>query len=226
MSEKSALVVGVGAGLGASLCRALDRDGYRVWGLGRSLEPEGELAAAIRAAAPGFTPVQGDGCDERGMATIVSEIEAGPAPLELLIFNAAHLHIGPLAELKPAEFEEVWRSGCLAAMVAAQACLAPMAARGRGTVLFVGATASLRGGADFPAFASAKFALRGLAQSLARAYWPRGVHVAHVVLDGRIGSDDGQLSPASLADAMLWLVGQPKAAWTHELDLRPAAERF
>jgi NADP-dependent 3-hydroxy acid dehydrogenase YdfG len=134
--------------------------------------------------------------------------------------------MGPFEDVTPEAFEGVWRTTCLGAMTATKACLPRMGARGRGSAVFTGATASLRGGANFAAFASAKFALRGLVQSLSRTYWPKGVHVAHTILDGVIGEGPDQLRPDDIASAYAGLIAQPRSAWTQELDLRPNAERF
>src|SRR5262249_32881640 len=142
----------------------------------------------------------------------------------------------PSGETPLDDSERAWRVACFAAMVAARAVLPAMLARGRGTIILTGATASTRGAAKFAAFASAKFALRGLAQSLARELGPKGVHVAHVMLDGlidepqstrRFGSSSSlRMDPAALAAAYLAIVRQPVSAWTHELDLRPSSESF
>lgn len=221
----AALVVGVGPGLGAALCRGLARQNYTVFGVGRSLSNDSALAASLRAQAPGFRAFAADAADRVVMKALVAEIEA-QAPLTALIYNAAGFRMGAFEDLHPAEFEQMWRVCCLGAMVTAHECLPRMAARGTGAALFTGATASIRGGANFAAFASAKFALRGLVQSLSRAYWPRGVHVAHTLIDGIIGANEGQLHPDEIAAAYLGVLQQPRSAWTQELDLRPNAEKF
>ena len=154
----------------------------------------------------------------------------------MLIHNAHLLTIKPFEATTADEFEQAWRVACLGAMISVQSVIPHMAARQHGTVILTGATAGLRGAANFAAFASAKFALRGLAQSLAREYGPKGVHVAHVVLDGLIDepqtdqrfgpSPSGRMDPQSIAQAYLALTTQPPSAWTHEMDLRPFSERF
>lgn len=224
--RKSALVVGVGPCLGLALCRALAEAGYQVWAVARSLTPASPLGGELRAIDPNIHPVAGDACDTAQMTALVTHIDAGDAPLQLMVFNAARLHIGPFEDLSPKEFTQVWEAGVLGAMVSARACLPAMAVRGEGAALFVGATASLRGGANFAAFSSAKFALRGLVQSLSRAYWPRGVHVAHLIIDGLISEAPDGMAPQAIAETMMSLVAQPRCAWTQELDLRAHAERF
>jgi NAD(P)-dependent dehydrogenase (short-subunit alcohol dehydrogenase family) len=225
-SKGAALVIGVGPGLGTALCRRLSREGFVVAGLGRSLDAQGSLAQALARDAPGFRAYAADATRADAMAAVVDNVERSSGPLEVLVYNAAAFHMGPFEELTPEAFEAVWRTVCLGAMTAAKASLPRMAARGRGAAVFTGATASLRGGASFAAFASAKFALRGLVQSLSRAYWPKGVHVAHTILDGIIGDGPDQLHPDDIASAYAGLIAQARSAWTQELDLRPQTERF
>jgi NAD(P)-dependent dehydrogenase (short-subunit alcohol dehydrogenase family) len=225
-SKGAALVIGVGPGLGAAVCRRLAREGFMVSGVGRSLGPGQPLARKLAHEAPGFQAWAADATRADAISAVVEDIERTHGPLEALVYNAAGFHMGDFEELTPEAFEAVWRATCLGAMTAAKACLPRMAARGRGAAVFTGATASLRGGASFPAFASAKFALRGLVQSLSRAYWPKGVHVAHTILDGVIGEGPGQLKPDDIAAAYAALIAQPRSAWTQELDLRPHGERF
>jgi NAD(P)-dependent dehydrogenase (short-subunit alcohol dehydrogenase family) len=131
-------------------------------------------------------------------------------------------------ELEPSDMETMWRVGALGGFLLAREAARHMLPRGRGTVIFTGATASLRGGAGFAAFAGGKFALRALAQSLARELGPSGIHVAHVVLDGQVGRDPAgaKIDPDAVAETYLALHLQPKSAWTHELDLRPSVEKF
>ena len=159
-----------------------------------------------------------------------------PMRIDVLIHNPQLLTIKPFEQTTIEVFEQTWRVTCLGAVIAAQAVIPHMAARQQGMIILSGATAGLRGGANFSAFASAKFALRGLAQSLAREYGPKGVHVAHVVLDGlidepqtdqRFGAQtSGRMDPRAIAQAYLDLSTQPPSAWTHEMDLRPFSERF
>lgn len=213
----SALVVGVGPGLGAALCRALAQAGYAVAAVSRT------PGAAV---TPGARAFAADAADESAMGACVAAVERELGPVEALVYNAASFHMGALEETSAERFEAVWRASCLGAFVTARAALPAMASRGRGAAIFTGATASLRGGAAFAAFASAKFAMRGLVQSLARAYWPKGVHVAHAVIDGAIGGRDGALDPDAIAAAYMGVLTQPRSAWTQEFDLRPHAEKF
>ncbi len=231
-----AVVIGVGAGLGAALCRALTQAGWRVAGVGRSFGPDSPLARTLAEELPGFRAIRADATDAAALKVAAAEAEAAVGPADVLCFNAAAFAMGPFEETAAEDFEAVWRANCLSAFNAAQALLPGMARRGRGAATFTGATASLRGGADFSAFASSKFALRGLVQSLARTYGPQGVHVAHAVIDGRIAGGDPStpqisadtktLDPADIAAAYLAVIEQPPSAWSFEFDLRPAAEAF
>jgi NAD(P)-dependent dehydrogenase (short-subunit alcohol dehydrogenase family) len=154
-------------------------------------------------------------------------IKAHGAP-DLVIFNASGYARGSILELAPGQLEAAWRVGCLGGFQVGQAAAKAMVPAGHGTILFTGATASLRGSANFAPFAIAKFGLRALAQSMARELGPKGIHVAHVVIDGQIGDADGdaKLKPADIADAYWSLYRQPRSAWTLEADLRTWVEKF
>lgn len=235
MSRPTALIVGVGPGLGLALARLFASNGYAV------------VAAARHATA--LAGLGGDGggavvlpfdCD----ATSPEEVErlfdrvAGMAgPLEVAIYNAGAFARAPVVDIDPADFERCWRVGCFGGFLVGRAAARAMLEHGAGTIVFTGATASLRGGAGFANLASPKFALRALAQSLARELGPRGIHVAHVIIDGQIHSPryahlldqrgpDSLLEPGAIADAYLHLVRQHRSAWTQELDLRPWSEKF
>jgi NAD(P)-dependent dehydrogenase (short-subunit alcohol dehydrogenase family) len=203
----------------------LAAEGYDIFAIGRSLTEESPLATVLRKDAPGFRAYAVDAADPGAVSAAVADIDR-QSPLSAVVYNASAFQMASFEEIEPAQFEAVWRASCLGAMVVARACLPRMAARGAGAALFTGATASLRGGAKFAAFASAKFALRGLVQSLAREYGPRGVHVAHFVIDGLIGEGEGKLAPDEIAAAYLAVLRQPRSAWMQEADLRPYTERF
>ncbi|MGH6831228.1 MAG: SDR family NAD(P)-dependent oxidoreductase, partial [Methylocella sp.] len=143
-------------------------------------------------------------------------------------FNASGYARGGILDLAPGQVEAAWRVGCLGGFLVGQAAAKAMSKPGRGTILFTGATASLRGSANFAPFAIAKFGLRALAQSMARELAPKGIHVAHVVIDGQIDvtDNDAKLNPADIAEAYWSLHRQPRSAWTQEADLRPWVEKF
>jgi NAD(P)-dependent dehydrogenase (short-subunit alcohol dehydrogenase family) len=239
-----AIVVGVGpeAGLGGALCTRLAREGLRVFVAGRTPEKVESLALSIRNAGGRATAVPTDTTIEKDVVALFDRAETdGEGRLDLVIYNAGNAAMGELHDMDAGFFERVWRVGCFGGFLVGREAVRRMLPRGRGTVIFTGATASLRGKATTTAFAAAKAALRSLAQSMARAYGPKGIHVAHVVVDGGIAGDkiiqgipqfaqamgeDGLVSLTGLADAYWYLHTQPRAAWTHELDLRTFKETF
>jgi NADP-dependent 3-hydroxy acid dehydrogenase YdfG len=215
VSTRSAVIVGAGGVLGQALQAEFSGAGYRVVGLRRADCDLGD-ADAVREA--------------------LTQVARQHGTIDTMIHNAAHLVMAPFADLAVSDFEATWRVSVAGAVGAAQAVLPGMLHAGSGTLIFSGATGSVRGTARFAAFASAKFALRGLAQCLAREYQAQGVHVAHVVLDGLLrgspsiqrfgGNEARSIDPVDAARAYRWLAEQPPSAWTHELDLRPHNERF
>ncbi|MBI3770541.1 MAG: SDR family NAD(P)-dependent oxidoreductase [Deltaproteobacteria bacterium] len=239
-----AIVVGVGpeAGLGGALCTRLAREGFHVFVAGRTPEKVERLALSIRNAGGRATAVATDTTKEKDVIALFDRAETdGKGSLDLVIYNAGNAAMGELHDMQASFFEDVWRVGCLGGFLVGREAVRRMLPRGRGTVVFTGATASLRGKATTTAFAAAKAGLRSLAQSMARAYGPKGIHVAHVIVDGGIAGDkiiqgipqfaqamgeDGLVSLTGLADAYWYLHNQPKAAWTHELDLRTFKESF
>jgi NAD(P)-dependent dehydrogenase (short-subunit alcohol dehydrogenase family) len=178
-----------------------------------------------------------DASDEAAVEDLFRRIGADLGQPELVVYNAGAFVQRSILETSAEEFERCWRVGCLGGFLVGRAAARGMVARGRGTLLFTGATASLRGGAGFHNLAVGKFGLRALAQSMARELQPRGVHVAHVVIDGRIRhpdvvekggghAGDDLLEPEAIAEAYYQLHLQPRSAWTLELDLRPWVEKF
>lgn len=232
-SERPVLVIaGAGEGLAASIATTFAQGGYDIVGLARSDRSAQHLTRLVREAGGTYLHAT---CDLAQPEQVGAALRPHVERIGVLVHNAAAFVMKPFAETTPAEFENAWRVANLGAFVVSQIVLPHMVARGAGTVIFTGATAALRGGAKFAAFASAKFALRGLAQALAREYGPQGVHVAHVVIDGmidsattdrRAGPGSQRMDPAAIARAYLYLAEQHPSAWTHELDLRPSAERF
>src|SRR5580765_4673690 len=232
-SERPVLLIsGAGEGLAASIATTFAQSGYDVVGLARSDRAAQRLTRLVRDAGATYVHAA---CDLTQPEQVGETLRPYVERIGVLVHNAAAFVMKPFAETTPAEFEQAWRVANLGAFVVSQIVLPHMVARGAGTLIFTGATAALRGGAKFAAFASAKFALRGLAQALAREYGPQGVHVAHVVIDGMIdaattdrlaGPGSQRMDPAAIARAYLYLAGQHPSAWTHELDLRPSSERF
>jgi NAD(P)-dependent dehydrogenase (short-subunit alcohol dehydrogenase family) len=230
-----AIVAGVGPGLGWHLVERLAAAGMRVVMAARSLDRLHGLLAAEPLA--NVTPVACDVSDEASVQALFEAASRlgggqGGAP-DLVVFNAGTFVPGGLLELDAAAFERCWRIGCLGGFLVGQAAARAMLPRGSGTILFTGATAALRGSARFSALAVPKFGLRALAQSMARELGPQGIHVAHVVIDGQIAAErhadrpvETMLDPAAIAEVYYQLHRQPRSAWTQELDLRPAVERF
>jgi len=232
-SERPVLMVsGAGEGLAASIAATFAERGYDVVGLARSDRAAQHLTRLVREAGGTYTHAA---CDLTQPEQVGAALRPYLGRVSVLVHNAAGFVMKPFAETTLAEFENAWRAANLSAFVVSQTVLPHMVARGTGTLIFSGATAALRGGAKFAAFASAKFAQRGLAQSLAREYGPQGIHVAHVVIDGMIdaattdrlaGTGSQRMDPVAIARAYLYLADQHPSAWTHELDLRPSSERF
>ena len=233
MARPLLLITGIAEGLGAEIAAAFARAGHDVIGLSRTDRASTDIRHAVEQHGGSYAHLA---CDVTSPGEVAHALAPHAARIDVLIHNAQILLIRPFEQTTAIEFEQVWRVACLGAMLSAQAVIPYMAARGIGTIIFAGATAGLRGGAKFSAFASAKFALRGLAQSLAREFGPNGVHVAHLVLDGLIDevqteqrfgtSSTARMSPQAIAQACLDLTAQHPSAWTHEMDLRPFSERF
>jgi len=240
--QKTAIVVGVGpeAGLGGVLCKRFAREGLHVFVAGRTQDKVETLAAAIRKSGGRATGVATDTTREEDVVALFDRAEK-EAPLDLVVYNAGNAAMGELHDMQASYFEQEWRVGCFGGFLVGREAVRRMLARGCGTVIFTGATASMRGKPTTTAFASAKAGLRSLAQSMARAYGPRGIHVAHVVIDGGIAGEkiiqgipqfaqamgeDGLVSLDGLADAYWCLYTQHRAAWTHELDIRTFKESF
>ena len=227
MNAPVAVVVGAGGVLGAALCEEFLAANYRVVGLRRNADSN---------ALPGMRLAPCDLSNPLTTWRVMNELVAELGRVDVVVCNAAHLKIAPFAELSLEDFDAAWRAGVGTAFASARAVLPAMLARKSGAIIISGATASTRGAARFSAFASAKFALRGLAQSLAREYQPAGIHVVHVVLDGILrGSasvarfstkDEDCMDPRDIAHTYRLLAEQRTNAWTHEIDLRPGNGRF
>ena len=215
--------------MGITLCKKLLSEGYRVAGLSRSANTEVELGEY-------YLPVACDLTNEISVDQAISTIEKRVGHVCVYIHNAAYLVHSPFLEITEDEFTDIWKVSCLGAVHGVQRVLPMMLTERSGTILVSGATASIRAGAEFAAFASAKFALRGLTQSLAREYGPQGVHIAHIILDGAVWgpqaknkfgkAPDDCLKPSAIADSYFHLIQQHRSAWTQELDLRPDIEDF
>ena len=242
MAAGIAVVFGVGSrtGLGAALARRFAREGLHVIVAGRTPERLRAVATDIQDAGGLAQTVTADATHESDVVDLFDKVASG-ANLELVAYNVGNNAMLPVLETGAAVFENMWRQNALGGFLVGREAVRRMLPRHRGTILFTGATASLRARPPFTAFASAKAALRAVAQGLAREFGPQGIHVAHVVIDGVIGGEyaqsrfpefvrakgeDGLLEPDAVTDAYWALHRQQRSAWTHELDLRPFKEPF
>ena len=228
MSKSVAVVVGAGPGLGSALARCFAKARMAVAVARRNSDKLSELATEVGGKAYACDATDADAVE--GLFAAVTRDLGTP---KLAVYNAGAYRPGGILDIDPRDFEECWRIGCLGGLHVGQAALRRMVPAGSGTIIFTGATASLRGSAGFINLAMPKFGLRALAQSMAREFGPKGVHVAHTIIDGQIAGeqvdergDDAVLAPAAIADAYLHLHEQPRSAWTQELDLRPCLEKF
>ncbi len=238
----NALIVGVGAakGLGAAAGRVFAAAGFDVTIAGRNARKLEEAASSIAAVGRAPRVAVGDVTRAEDVSRFVA-VAGEVGPISVAVHNAGGNSPAPFLEVTQAVFEEHWRAHALGGFLLAQAILPKLLEQGAGTLLFTGATGSLRGAARFSPFAAAKGALRMMVQSLAREFGPKGIHVAHVIIDGVIHGDranalmpdlqnrfgaDGMLEPDHIAENYLTLHRQHRSAWTHELDLRPWSEKF
>src|SRR5215475_914645 len=233
MANEIAIVVGAGAGLGAALCRRFVKAGLLVAAAARDKERLTGLAKDV-----GGRPYAGDTTDEKAVQDLFAAVQRDFGDPSLVVYNAGAFMPKAVVDTEAAEFERCWRIGCFGGFLVGRAAARIMLPKGRGTILFTGATAALRGGANFVNLAVGKFGLRALAQSMARELGPKGIHVAHVVIDGMIAAEhrpgrgksergpDALLDDDAIAEAYWQLHLQPRSAWTLEMDLRPWVEKF
>jgi len=240
---KTALIMGCGDDTGAAIARAFAREGLHVCLSRRPRHSDKleALAESIRTEGGMATSCPVDARDEETVTKLFDRIETEIGPLEVVIFNIGANVRFSITETTSRVFRKVWEMACFAGLLTGREAAKVMIPRGRGTIIFTGATASQRGASGFSAFASAKFGLRALAQSMARELGPNNIHVAHVIIDGAIDTNfireiipdvdkkreqDAILNPNHVADNYVMLHKQPRTAWTQELDLRPWSERF
>ena len=241
MADKAAVIIGAGDALGGAIARRFAREGYAAVIVRRQADQLEPLARAIRDAGGEAHPFGLDARQEDAMVGLFDKVEAQIAPIEVCVFNIGANVRFPIAETTARVYFKVGEMTAFAGFLAGREAAKRMTPRGRGTILFTGATASVRGREGFAAFAGAKHAVRALAQSMARELGPKGVHVAHTIIDGAIDTawiaenfperhamkaQDGILDPEHIADAYWMLHAQPRDAWTHELDLRPWMEAW
>jgi NAD(P)-dependent dehydrogenase (short-subunit alcohol dehydrogenase family) len=239
--RRSILVVGAGDATGGAVAQRFAREGYVAVCTRRTADALAPLVERIRAEGGEAHGFGSDARSEQEVVDLFARIERDIAPLGAVVFNIGANVNFPIRDTTERVYRKVWEMAALSGFLVGREAARAMVPRGQGTILFTGATASLRGGSGFSAFAGAKFALRALAQSMARELGPQGIHVAHTIIDGAIDTEwiasnfperyklkerDGILNPDHIADAYWMLHSQPRDAWTHELDLRPWIEKF
>ena len=233
--SRIALIVGAGSGNSASFARALAADGYRVVLAARNIDKLGDLCAEIGAHA-----IQCDARSTDSVHALFETMHNDVGIAEVVLYNPSAYTAGPVTSLDPELVLDSFMQTAFGAFLVAQQAAIGMQQLGHGAIFFTGATASIKGFPNFAPFAMGKFALRGLAQSLARELGPENIHVAHFIIDGGIASpgrdldsadavtndDDSQLEPDAIANTYMAVLKQHRSAWTHEIDLRPWVENF
>jgi len=238
---RSLLVIGAGDATGGAIARRFAREGYIACVTRRTADKLAPLVQQIHDEGGQAHGFGSDARKEEDMVALVAKIEREIAPIEVAVFNiGANVRFG-ITETTSRVYTKVWEMACFGGFLMGREVARAMLPRGFGTIIFTGATASLRGGVGFAAFAGAKHALRALAQSMARELWPQGIHVAHTVIDGAIDTEfirshfpdryalkerQGILSPDHIAEAYWQIHRQPRDAWTHETELRPWIESW
>lgn len=241
MGDKAVLVIGAGDATGGAIARRFAREGYVACLTRRHVDKLAPLAEAIEREGGKARAFGSDARKEDEMIALIDTIEREVGEIEVAVYNIGANVNFPIRETTARVFFKVWEMACFGGFLMGREAAKRMVPRGGGTILFTGATASVRGGSGYSAFAAGKHALRAVAQSMARELGPQGVHVAHVVIDGAIDTawirenfperaalkaQDGILDPQAIAENYWMLHCQPRSAWTHELDLRPWIERW
>jgi NAD(P)-dependent dehydrogenase (short-subunit alcohol dehydrogenase family) len=240
-SRGAVIVGGVGEGLGFAVARRFAQAGHPIVMLARSAEKLAEFERVIVAQGGAAKGRATDVREEEQVCAVFEETAAAHGRIDAAVYNAGAQHRRPMLEITGSTFEKVWRLGCFVAFVFGREAARHMLPHGTGTVIFTGATASVRGGPQFAAFAAAKFGVKAIAQSMAREFGPQGIHVASVVIDGGIDMPeihrryaavgktpppDGLLAPAAIAETYYQIHRQHRSAWTLETELRPYCETF
>ena len=241
MPEKVCLVIGAGDATGGAIARRFAREGYTACVTRRDVDKLDALKQRIEAAGGVCHAFGSDAREEEEVIKLFTHIEADIGPIEVCVFNVGGNVRHPITETSAQVYRKVWELCAFAGFLCGREAARMMLPRKRGTIIFTGATASLRGGNGFAAFAGGKHALRALAQSMGRELGPQGIHVAHTVIDGGIETQslkeraperyalkdqDGILNPDAIAENYWHLHQQPRSAWTHEMDLRPWMEKW
>lgn len=223
MAQQTALIIGAGSGLSASLARLFHKEGMQIALAARNTEKLADLTAETAALS---YPCDAGEADE--VSTLFDTVSRDLAPPDVVVYNPSARVRGPVTDIDPEEVRKALMITCYGGFLVGQTAARQMLARGSGTILFTGATASVKGFPHSASFAMGKFGLRGLAQSMARELAPKNIHVAHFVIDGGIGVSDAddRLHPDAIAQAYLFSHRQQRSAWTWEIELRPWVEKF
>ena len=242
-SKYSAIIIGAGDATGSAITKKFASNGYKVCPVRtpKSLDKVNKLAEEINNSGGWAKGFGVDARNEDAIKDLFSEVEESIAPIDVVVFNPGANVFFPIEDTTSRVFKKVWEMAAFAGFLTGREGAKYMKKRNQGSIFFTGATASMRGSSGFSAFSSAKFALRAVAQSMARELGPEGIHVAHFVIDGAIDTQfikelfpdiyalkekDGILQPEAIADAYWFVHTQHRSAWTHELDLRPYMEKF
>ena len=240
-TNKVCCVIGAGDATGGAIARRFAREGYEICLVRRTESALAPLVESIQAAGGRAHAFGLDARREDAVSTFVDRVESTIGPIEVMVFNVGGNVRFPILETTSQKYFKVWEMCAMAGFLAGREAARVMVPRGRGSILYTGATASTRGAAGFAAFAGGKAALRALAQSMARELRPKGLHVAHVIVDGMIDTaftraqfaehveavgPQGILHPEHIAEAYWWLHSQPRDAWTFEIDIRPSVEKW
>ncbi len=241
MADKVALVIGAGDATGGAIARRFAKEGYVACVTRRHADKLAPLVQHIEAEGGKARGFGNDARKEEQVVALFEEIERDIGPVEVAVYNIGANVRFPIRETTSRVFFKVWEMACFGGFLMGREAAKVMVPRGRGTIIFTGATASMRGSSGFSAFSAGKHALRAVAQSMARELGPEGIHVAHVVIDGAIDTafikemfperyklkeQDGILAPDRIAENYWYLHNQHRSAWTHEMDLRPWIEKF
>lgn len=235
--SKVAVVLGVGPGLSAAIAHRFAREGFAVGLMARTEDKLTQVQTEIEQAGGTALSIPADATNPGSMKTAFEQVRSRLGVPEVFVYNAGVFQMSGVLELTPEQFEFSWKVNCFGAFLAVQQVLPAMVEQGGGTILLTGATASVRGSAKFAGLAVGKFGLRALSQSLAREFGSQGIHVAHIMIDGQINTPRVQavmsdhepqtlLAPEAISETYWQLHNQDATAWTLELDLRPAAEKF
>lgn len=236
-TNRTCVIVGVGPGLGASLAKRFAKESYTTALIARSEDKLSGIRQEIESQGGKALSFPADVTNDQELTDVFGRIEEQAGAAEVLIYNAGHFQMQSVLDIDAEGFKRSWEINCMGAFLCAKLALPSMLKNKKGTIILTGATASKRGGAMFARLAVGKFGLRALAESMAREFGPKGIHVAHTIIDGQIATPwllesepdrdkDTLLSPDAIAEQYWQLHIQDKTAWTLELDLRPSVEKF